>query len=69
MTDVLKQESVPATERRLKRYVLPELLVLDEIGYGDAEAVRGVAMRLLRPNSGTTSRRAPTTPSTSSQGI
>ena len=33
MADLLKQESVPATERRLKRYVTPDLLVLDEIGY------------------------------------
>jgi DNA replication protein DnaC len=33
MADLLKQESVPATERRLKRYLLPDLLVLDEIGY------------------------------------
>lgn len=38
MADLLKQESVPATERRLKRYVLPELLVLDEIGYLPCEA-------------------------------
>ena len=29
MADLLKQESVPATERRLKRYLLPDLLVLD----------------------------------------
>lgn len=38
MGDLLKQESVPATERRLKRYVQPDLLVLDEIGYLPCEA-------------------------------
>ncbi|MFO0646042.1 MAG: ATP-binding protein [Polyangiales bacterium] len=32
MADLLKQESVLATERRLKRYVLPELPVLDSCG-------------------------------------
>lgn len=31
--DLLKQESVPALERRLKRYVQPTLVVLDELGY------------------------------------
>lgn len=38
MADLLKQESVPATERRLKRYLAPDLLVLDEIGYLPCEA-------------------------------
>lgn len=38
MGDRLKQESVPATERRLKRCVQPDLLVLDEIGYLPCEA-------------------------------
>src|SRR5262249_40945242 len=27
------QESVPAFERRLKRYLRPDLLILDELGY------------------------------------
>ena len=31
--DLLRQESIPATERRLKRYTLPDLLILDELGY------------------------------------
>lgn len=31
--DLLKQESFPAVERRLRRYTTPDLLVLDEIGY------------------------------------
>lgn len=31
--DLLKQESIPALERRMKRYVRPALLVLDELGY------------------------------------
>ena len=33
LADVLKQESIPATERRIRRYVSPHLLILDEIGY------------------------------------
>ena len=33
LADLLKQESIPATERRLKRYTLPDLLILDELGY------------------------------------
>lgn len=33
LADLLQQESLPGVERRLKRYVSPELLVLDEIGY------------------------------------
>jgi DNA replication protein DnaC len=31
--DLLKQESLPALERRLRRYVHPTLVVLDELGY------------------------------------
>src|SRR6185369_14536178 len=33
LADLLKQESLPAVERRLRRYTGPDLLVLDEIGY------------------------------------
>ena len=33
LADLLRQESLPATERRLKRYATPDVLVLDEIGY------------------------------------
>jgi DNA replication protein DnaC len=33
LADLLKQESLPALERRLRRYSQPELLVLDELGY------------------------------------
>jgi len=33
LADLLKQESLPALERRLRRYTCPALLVLDEIGY------------------------------------
>ena len=33
LADLLRQESLPATERRLKRYTLPEMLILDELGY------------------------------------
>ena len=33
IADLLKQESVPALERRMRRYVAPDLLIVDEIGY------------------------------------
>lgn len=33
LADLLRQESIPATERRMKRYTNPELLILDELGY------------------------------------
>lgn len=33
LADLLRQESLPATERRLKRYTAPALLILDELGY------------------------------------
>ncbi|HNH46175.1 MAG TPA: ATP-binding protein [Myxococcota bacterium] len=33
LTDLLKYDSLPAFERRLSRYVKPQLLILDEIGY------------------------------------
>ena len=33
LADLLRQESLPATERRLRRYTRPDLLILDELGY------------------------------------
>jgi DNA replication protein DnaC len=33
LADLLKQESMPALERRMRRYTQPELLILDELGY------------------------------------
>lgn len=33
LADLLQQESIPAFERRMKRYVRPSLLILDELGY------------------------------------
>src|SRR5262249_41347620 len=33
LADLLRQESIPATERRLRRYTNPDLLILDELGY------------------------------------
>ena len=33
LADLLKQESLPAMERRLRKYTTPSLLILDEIGY------------------------------------
>lgn len=38
LADLLKQDSLPALERRLKRYTGPDLLVLDEIGYLPCDA-------------------------------
>ncbi|MBK8010135.1 MAG: ATP-binding protein [Deltaproteobacteria bacterium] len=33
LADLLRQESLPAIERRMKRYTAPDLLILDELGY------------------------------------
>ena len=33
LADLLKQESLPAVERRMRCYTAPDLLILDEIGY------------------------------------
>jgi DNA replication protein DnaC len=33
LADLLAQESLPAFERRLRRYTTPDVLVLDELGY------------------------------------
>jgi DNA replication protein DnaC len=33
LADLLRQESLRAVERRIKRYTAPDLLVLDELGY------------------------------------
>lgn len=38
LADLLRQESLPAFERRLKRYTQPELLILDELGYIPSDA-------------------------------
>jgi DNA replication protein DnaC len=38
LADLLQQESLPATERRLKRYTAPDLLILDELGYVPCDA-------------------------------
>lgn len=33
LADLLRQESLPAIERRMKRYTMPHFLILDELGY------------------------------------
>jgi DNA replication protein DnaC len=33
LADLLRQESMPALERRIRRYEKPDLLILDELGY------------------------------------
>jgi DNA replication protein DnaC len=41
LADLLKQESLPAVERRLKKYTVPSLLILDELGYLPCDARAG----------------------------
>ena len=41
LADLLKQESLPAVERRMKRYTTPALLILDELGYLPCDARSG----------------------------
>jgi DNA replication protein DnaC len=41
LADLLKQESLPAVERRMKRYTNPDLLILDELGYLPCDARSG----------------------------
>lgn len=41
LADLLKQESIPAVERRMKRYTRPDLLILDELGYLPCDARSG----------------------------
>jgi DNA replication protein DnaC len=38
LADLLRQESVPAFERRIRRYVQPHLLIIDELGYLPADS-------------------------------
>ena len=38
IADLLGQESLPAFERRLRRYTRPDLLIFDEIGYMPCDA-------------------------------
>ena len=41
LADLLKQESLPAIERRLRRYTRPDILILDELGYLPCDARSG----------------------------
>ena len=38
LADLLRLESIPAIERRLRRYTKPDLLILDELGYIPCDA-------------------------------
>lgn len=38
LADLLRQESLPAVERRLRRYTAPDLVILDELGYQPVDA-------------------------------
>lgn len=38
LADLLRHESIPAIERRLRRYTGPDLLILDELGYVPCDA-------------------------------
>jgi len=41
LADLLRQESLPAVERRLRRYTTPAILCLDELGYLPCDARSG----------------------------
>lgn len=41
LADLLKQESLPAVERRMKRYTSPDVLILDELGYVPCDVKSG----------------------------
>ena len=41
LADLLKQESLPAVERRMRRYTSPDVLILDELGYLPCDARSG----------------------------
>lgn len=41
LADLLKQESLPAVERRMKKYTTPSVLILDELGYLPCDARSG----------------------------
>jgi DNA replication protein DnaC len=38
LADLLRYDTIPAIERRLRRYTLPDLLILDELGYMPCDA-------------------------------
>jgi DNA replication protein DnaC len=38
LADLLRFDTIPAIERRLRRYTLPDLLILDELGYLPCDA-------------------------------
>jgi DNA replication protein DnaC len=38
LADLLRHETIPAIERRLRRYTAPDLLILDELGYVPCDA-------------------------------
>ena len=42
--DILGQESIPAAQRRIKRYVQPDVLILDELGYLPQDTRAGDAL-------------------------
>jgi DNA replication protein DnaC len=42
--DILGQESIPAAQRRIKRYLQPDLLILDELGYLPQDTRAGDAL-------------------------
>ena len=41
LADLLKQESLPAVDRRMRRYTSPDILCLDELGYLPCDARSG----------------------------
>jgi DNA replication protein DnaC len=55
LADLLAQESLPAFERRIRRYTSPDLLILDELGYLPCDS-RAAELRLSSRFSGWSDR-------------
>ena len=52
LADLLRQESLPATEQRLRRYTFPDLLILDELGYVPCDS-RAALLSTATPSTST----------------
>jgi DNA replication protein DnaC len=63
LADLLRQESIPAVERRIKRYTHVDVLVFDELGYVPCDA--RAATFSSRSSAAVTRRPPPSSPPTS----
>ena len=49
LADLLRHETIPAIERRLRRYTGPDLLIIDELGYVPCdESAADLLFRIIR---------------------